>query len=64
LRALAERRYIERMENTPRVAVALSLIQQMFTRRSIVEDALLSEEEFAAVGETFDRLVFWIPPAP
>lgn len=62
LRALAERRYIERMENTPRVAVALSLIQQMFTRRSIVEDALLSEEEFAAVGETFERLVFWIAP--
>lgn len=62
LRALAERRYIKRTESTGRIAVALSLIQQMFTRRSIVEDALLSEEEFAAVGETFERLVFWIPP--
>jgi AcrR family transcriptional regulator len=62
LHALRERGYIERTQNTGRIAVALSLIQQMFTRRSIVEDALLSEEEFAAVGETFERLVFWIAP--
>lgn len=62
LRALRERGYSNRTESTGRVAVALALIQQMLTRRSIVEDALLHEEEFAAVGETFDRLVFWIPP--
>lgn len=62
LRGLRERGYIKQTDSTERVAVALSLIQQMFTRRSVVEDALLHDEEFAAVGETFERLVFWIPP--
>lgn len=63
LQLLAQRGYISTTDDHERIAVALSLIQQMFTRRSLVEDALLHDEEFAAVGETFERLVFWTPPA-
>jgi AcrR family transcriptional regulator len=59
LKLLAERGYITTTDDHERIAVALSLIQQMFTRRSLVEDALLHDEEFAAVGETFERLVFF-----
>jgi AcrR family transcriptional regulator len=62
LQLLGQRGYISTTDDHERIAVALSLIQQMFTRRSLVEDALLHDEEFAAVGETFERLVFWAPP--
>jgi hypothetical protein len=34
------------------------MIVATFTRRSIIENQLLSEEDYAAVGETFTRLIF------
>lgn len=58
LTALSERGYIQRPSDIHRLAVALSIIVQLFTRRSVLEEAFLSEEEFGAVTETFDRLVF------
>lgn len=55
---LQARGYIEESTETRRLAVALSLIVQMFTRRSVIENKLLSEEEYAVVGDMFERLVF------
>jgi hypothetical protein len=54
-----DRAYIAAPQNLHRAAVALALFQQMITRRSVVEHELLSEEEFAAAGDTMERLVFF-----
>jgi hypothetical protein len=55
---LARREYIEAPQHVRRLAIALSMIVATFTRRSIIENQLLSEEDYAAVGETFTRLIF------
>jgi AcrR family transcriptional regulator len=55
---LANRDYIERPEHVRRLAVALSVIVHTFTRLSVIENRLLSEEDYAVVGDTFTRLVF------
>lgn len=57
-KAIAERGYISLPADVQRLAVALSVIVQLFTRRSVLEDALLSDDEFAAIAESFDRLIF------
>jgi AcrR family transcriptional regulator len=55
---LQRRAYIPRDAKTHRMAVALSMIVHMFTRRSMIENKLLSEEDYAVVGDVFERLVF------
>lgn len=55
---LANRGYIERPRHVRRLAVALSVIVHTFTRLSVIENQLLSEEDYAVVGDTFTRLVF------
>ncbi|HEY9180546.1 MAG TPA: TetR/AcrR family transcriptional regulator [Candidatus Baltobacteraceae bacterium] len=58
---LARRKYIEAPENVRRLAIALSMIVHAFTRRSVLESRLLSEEDYAVVADTFTRLIFLIP---
>lgn len=58
LQAIAERGFISLPADVQRLAVALSIIVQLFTRRSVLEEALLSDDEFAAIAESFDRLIF------
>lgn len=55
---LARRKYIEPPQHVRRLAIALSMVVHAFTRRSVVENRLLSEEDYAVVAETFTRLVF------
>jgi AcrR family transcriptional regulator len=55
---LARRAYIERPTHVRRLAVALSVIVQGFTRHSVVEGRLLSQEDYAVVADTFSRLIF------
>lgn len=55
---LARRGYIEAPQHVRRLAIALSMIVHTFTRRSVIENRLLSEEDYAVVGDTFTRLVF------
>lgn len=55
---LVRRGYIEAPEYVRRLAIALSMIVQTFTRRSVIENRLLSEEDYAVVGDTFIRLIF------
>jgi AcrR family transcriptional regulator len=55
---LANRKYIERPQHVRRLAVALSVIVQAFTRHSVVEGRLLSQEDYAVVADTFSRLIF------
>lgn len=56
--ALQERGYIGGDRHRRRMAIALSMIVQTFTRRSYVENTLLSEEDYAVVGDVFERLIF------
>ena len=58
IEALADRGYIERPRHIRRLAIALSVIVHTFTRVSFVENRLLSEEDYAVVGDTFARLLF------
>jgi AcrR family transcriptional regulator len=55
---LTRRGYIERPPHVRRLAVALSVIVQGFTRHSVVEGRLLSQEDYAVVADTFARLIF------
>lgn len=55
---LARRGYIPPPAHVRRLAIALSMVVQAFTRRSVIENRLLSEEDYAVVGDTFTRLVF------
>lgn len=55
---LAARGYISAPQHVRRLAIALSMIVHTFTRRSVIENRLLSEEDYAVVGDTFTRLVF------
>lgn len=55
---LARRKYIEAPEHVRRLAIALSMIVHTFTRRSVIESRLLSEEDYAVVADTFTRLIF------
>lgn len=55
---LANRGYIEPPKHVRRLAVALSVIVHTFTRLSVIENRLLSQEDYAVVGDTFTRLVF------
>lgn len=55
---LARRKYIQAPRQVRRLAIALSMVVHAFTRRSVVENRLLSEEDYAVVAETFTRLVF------
>ncbi|MGZ3521283.1 MAG: TetR/AcrR family transcriptional regulator [Vulcanimicrobiaceae bacterium] len=59
---LRERGFVESVGEIRPLAVALSLIMQMITRRSVIEQELLSEDDHAAVMETFDRIIFWRTP--
>lgn len=58
IEALQERGYIGADRHGRRMAIALSMIVQTFTRRSYVENTLLSEEDYAVVGDVFERLIF------
>ena len=55
---LARKKYIETPEHVRRLAIALSMIVHTFTRRSVIESRLLSEEDYAVVADTFTRLIF------
>jgi AcrR family transcriptional regulator len=55
---IAKRGYIDAPQHVRRLAVALSVIVHTFTRLSVIENRLLSEEDYAVVGDTFTRLVF------
>jgi AcrR family transcriptional regulator len=55
---IAKRGYIDPPQHVRRLAVALSVIVHTFTRLSVIENRLLSEEDYAVVGDTFTRLVF------
>lgn len=55
---LARRKYIERPPHIRRLAIALAMVVSAFTRRGFIESHLLSEEDYAVVGDTFIRLVF------
>lgn len=55
---LQKRGYVPKDAHARRMAIALSMIVHMFTRRSMVENKLLSEEDYAVVGDVFERLVF------
>jgi AcrR family transcriptional regulator len=55
---LQERGYISKDGVPRRLAIALSMIVQTFTRRSVIENRLLSEEDYAVVGDVFERLIF------
>jgi AcrR family transcriptional regulator len=55
---LARRNYIARPQHIRRLATALSVLVQAFTRHSTVEGHLLSQEDYAVVGDTFSRLIF------
>ena len=55
---LAKRRYIEAPHHVRRLALALSMIVSTFIRSSVVENRMLSEEDYAVVGDTFTRLIF------
>jgi AcrR family transcriptional regulator len=55
---LVRRKYIVTPEHIRRLAIALSMIVQSFTRRSVIESRLLSEEDYAVVADTFTRLIF------
>lgn len=57
---LTRRGYIEAPGQVRRLAIALSMIVQAFTRRGVIENRLLSEEDYAVVGDTFMRLVFLV----
>lgn len=56
--ALQARGHIGGERHRRRMAIALSMIVQTFTRRSYVENTLLSEEDYAVVGDVFERLIF------
>lgn len=57
--ALQARGFVSRSSGQGRrMAIALSMIVHMFTRRSMVENKILSEEDYAVVGDVFERLVF------
>lgn len=56
--ALKARGYLTGAGNTRRTAIALSMMVMTFLRRSMIENQLLSEEEFAVVGDVFERLIF------
>ncbi|HKU68140.1 MAG TPA: TetR/AcrR family transcriptional regulator [Candidatus Baltobacteraceae bacterium] len=58
---LVRRTYIQPPEHVRGLAIALSMIVQSFTRRSVIESRLLSEEDYAVVADTFTRLVFLSP---
>jgi AcrR family transcriptional regulator len=58
---LAQRGYIQTPPNVRRLAIALSMIVATFIRSSVLENRLLSEEDYAVVGETFTRLIFLSP---
>jgi AcrR family transcriptional regulator len=55
---LQERGYIPSVDDARRLAIALSMIVMTFTRRSMIEHKLLSEEDYAAVGDVFERIIF------
>jgi AcrR family transcriptional regulator len=55
---IAKRDYIEKPQHVRRLAFALSMIVSTFIRRSVIENRMLSEEDYAVVGDTFTRLVF------
>ena len=44
------------------LAATMSLILEMLARRTAIDDALLSEDDFAGTVEAFDRILFWRPP--
>lgn len=46
------------------LAIALSFSLEQLARRRSYEYADLSDDDYAAAAETFDRLLFWVPPAP
>jgi AcrR family transcriptional regulator len=58
---LQSKGYIAESERTRRLAFALSMMVHMFTRRSVIENKMLSEEEYAVVGDVFEQLVFARP---
>jgi AcrR family transcriptional regulator len=55
---LAQRGYIKTPGHVRRLAIALSMIVGTFIRSSVIENRLLSQEDYAVVGETFTRLLF------
>jgi AcrR family transcriptional regulator len=55
---IVRRGYIEKPKHARRLAFALSMIVSTFIRRGVLEQRMLSEEDYAVVGETFTRLIF------
>ncbi|TAM89182.1 TetR/AcrR family transcriptional regulator [bacterium] len=60
--ALRERSYAVALGEPRPLAIALTFQLEMLSRRTAHEQALLSEDEYLAAAETFDRLLFWRPP--
>lgn len=60
--ALRERGFAVTLGEPRPLAIALTFETEMLSRRTAHEQALLSEDEYAAATETFDRLLFWRPP--
>jgi AcrR family transcriptional regulator len=63
INALRERGYVVVEGEVRPIAIALSVLVETFTRRTVAEHALLSEDDYAAACISFDRLIFWIPPS-
>ncbi|TAM76103.1 TetR/AcrR family transcriptional regulator [bacterium] len=60
--ALRESGYAIALGEPRPLAIALTFQLEMLSRRTAHEQALLSEDEYTAAAETFDRLLFWRPP--
>jgi AcrR family transcriptional regulator len=62
IESLRERGYVASIGDARPLAIALSFLVETLGRRTIAEQVLLSEDDYAAACEAFDRLLFWQPP--
>jgi len=62
LTALRDRGFSVATGDVGPLAATMSLILEMLARRTAIDDALLSEDDFAGTLEAFDRILFWRPP--